>query len=138
MLLQAPIVPVGLSPTCARHVYEDFINDDLLIIDHGSCDVGLESTIIRVYDDHIVLLRPGAVSARLLTEISGLVVLSPASERIIAPGMMKSHYAPRAKIRLNIGVPDEGEALLGFGSGDPIIRDRAACFLNLSEDGNLV
>ncbi len=96
-----------VSPTTAAHVQGEF-GDDLLILDGGSCSVGIESTIIDCTRGAPVLLRPGAITPEQLQAECGLRVLSkdeldassaPAPK---ASGTLDSHYAPRARVRLMI------------------------------------
>jgi L-threonylcarbamoyladenylate synthase len=102
-----------VSPTTAQHVAEDF-SADLTILDGGPCQAGVESTIVAVMPDMPPrLLRPGALSRGALEAIIG--PLAAPSGAIEAPGMLSSHYAPRARLRLNAVAPQPGEAYLGFG-----------------------
>jgi L-threonylcarbamoyladenylate synthase len=102
-----------VSPTTAAHVRESF--PELLVLDGGACDVGIESTIVDCSRDAPVLLRPGMLSVSQLSEACGVSVLSPASHADgsgvavsgalttvtpAAPGTLASHYAPRARVRL--------------------------------------
>ena len=94
-----------VSPTTAAHVQGEF-GADLLILDGGPCDVGIESTIIDCTRGVPVLLRPGAISRAQVQEVCGLKVLSKdelVKHSSIAPrasGTLESHYAPKAKVRL--------------------------------------
>jgi L-threonylcarbamoyladenylate synthase len=94
-----------VSPTTAAHVQGEF-GADLLILDGGPCDVGIESTIIDCTRGVPVLLRPGAISRAQVQEVCGLKVLSKdelVKHDSIAPrasGTLESHYAPKAKVRL--------------------------------------
>ena len=94
-----------VSPTTAKHVQGEF-GDDLLILDGGSCAVGIESTIIDCTRGVPVLLRPGAISREQVQAVCGQPVLS--NEDLMtndtqaprASGTLESHYAPKAKVRL--------------------------------------
>ena len=94
-----------VSPTTAAHVQGEF-GDDLLILDGGSCSVGIESTIIDCTRGAPVLLRPGAITPEQLQAVCGLRVLSkdelhaPTAPTPKASGTLDSHYAPRARVRL--------------------------------------
>lgn len=117
-----------LSPTRAQHV-EEGLGDKLdLILDGGPCAIGLESTVVEVAADKVYLLRYGSISEEDLAETLSRPVL-PAEGEIKSPGQLLSHYAPRAKVRLNAVEAGPGEKLLGFG---PIQGD-----LNLSPGGSL-
>jgi L-threonylcarbamoyladenylate synthase len=126
-----------ISPTTAGHVAEDFPDEDLLILDGGPCQVGLESTVVRLEGERLVLLRPGAVTADDLQSASGLPVFPAKEGAIEAPGMMASHYAPRAGVRLNAGDCPPDAALIAFGPGKDEARASAAAVENLSPAGNL-
>lgn len=95
-----------VSPTTAAHVREAF--PDLLVLDGGACDIGIESTIVDCSRGSPVLLRPGMLSQSRLSVTCGLQVLSasphladPGPETSPAsPGTLASHYAPRARLLL--------------------------------------
>ena len=89
------------SPTNASHVIEDMHGRVDVIIDAGSCEVGLESTIITLCEKTPTLLRPGGVSYEELCDLLGEVDLSRAvleslkpGDTVLSPGMMYKHYAP--------------------------------------------
>lgn len=119
-----------VSPTRADHVAADLADHIDLILDGGPCDVGIESTIIAVEGDAVTLLRSGAVPADTLEAFIGKPLIRASGSAISAPGMLKSHYAPKARLRLNAEAPEPGEGYLGFGPG---VREG----LNLSPEGDL-
>ena len=94
-----------VSPTSAGHVTTE-LGDRLdperdVILDGGSSRVGVESSIIACLGSRPVLLRPGAVSAAEVTQVTGLPVGEPTEHPgVRAPGTLASHYAPRAKVVL--------------------------------------
>lgn len=94
-----------VSPTTAAHVQGEF-GEDLLILDGGACEVGIESTIIDCTRGAPVLLRPGAITREQVQAACGLKPLSReemAALTVSAPrasGTLEAHYAPRAKVRL--------------------------------------
>ena len=95
------------SPTTAAHVTHDLDGKVDMIIDGGECEVGLESTIIKLEGDRCVLLRPGGVTYEMLCELLGEVeiahgVLSKPREddKVESPGMLIAHYAPKAPLYL--------------------------------------
>jgi L-threonylcarbamoyladenylate synthase len=123
-----------ISPTTAAHVAESLGDRVDIILDGGACPGGLESTIIDVSGGAAVLLRPGLIGREDIAAVVG-DVSDPADPREIqAPGMLPSHYAPHAAVRLNATEPRLGEALLGFG---PDFSDNGAMMRNLSPAGNL-
>ncbi len=127
-----------ISPTTAEHVKSEFENEELVIIDNGPCDVGLESTIVKVDDHSITMLRPGAVTADMIAEVTNISPTYPKSKKIEAPGMMQSHYAPDAKVILNFkerNTLDPAYAWLQFG---PDCKEEDTKALNLSRNGDLI
>lgn len=118
-----------LSPTSADQVREGF-GDRVPVLDGGPCRAGVESTILAVEGDTVTQLRAGALARNEIAAAIGrpVAVAAPDAE-IAAPGMMLSHYAPDALVRLDAEAPRAGEAYLGFGNtgGD----------LNLSPAGDL-
>ncbi len=120
-----------ISPTHAEHVDQQFKDTDLIIIDNGACQVGLESTILKVEDNNITILRPGFVTVEMIKEVTGVKPEFSNSSKIEAPGMMKSHYAPNASVKLNCKICDEGAALLAFGDA------QAETMFNLSQKCDL-
>ncbi len=96
------------SPTSARHVIEDMNGRVDMIIDGGECNIGLESTIIKLSGDgRAKLLRPGGITKEQLEEIFEVVELDKAvteklsdGEKPLAPGMKYRHYAPNARLTL--------------------------------------
>jgi L-threonylcarbamoyladenylate synthase len=144
-LLQAfgrPIVapsanPSGhVSPTLAEHVRGDLDGRIDLIIDGGPTNVGVESTIVACLGAP-ALLRPGGLPREAIERVLGrpLATAEPAPDDApLAPGMLTSHYAPKATLRLNARDVRPGEALLAFGLDAPA----AATALNLSQAGDLI
>ncbi|MBS1153157.1 MAG: hypothetical protein H6Q89_4855, partial [Myxococcaceae bacterium] len=88
-----------LSPTTAQHVIDDLGDEVDLIFDGGPCTVGVESTIVDLSSATPRLLRPGGVPKEQLEALLGLELAPPAPE-VRAPGMLPSHYAPRAGLVL--------------------------------------
>lgn len=127
-----------LSPTSAEAVFTSLGESVPLILDGGPAKIGLESTIIKICGERIYLLRPGGLAADKIEEVVGRS-LKRIDQRaaIEAPGMLKSHYAPNAAIRLNVEKVENGEALLAFGPKRVMGAENAAFILNLSEGGTL-
>lgn len=128
-----------VSPTSARHVADDLGEKLRLILDEGSAPVGVESTILRVEDSVIRLLRPGGVAADEIERVTGLPVIRREGPAAIieAPGMLASHYAPDAAVRLNATELRAGEALIRFGHGDLPGMDKARAVFDLSPSSDL-
>ncbi|HBF29316.1 L-threonylcarbamoyladenylate synthase [Rhizobium sp.] len=128
-----------ISPTTADHVADDLGDKIPLILDGGAAGVGVESTILKVEDGTIRLLRPGGLSVEEVEAATGLSVIRPekAGAIIEAPGMLASHYAPNASVRLNAVEVFEGEAVITFGDFRPKGLEKAAAVLHLSATGDL-
>ncbi|MDU6798514.1 MAG: L-threonylcarbamoyladenylate synthase [Bradyrhizobium sp.] len=130
-----------VSPTMAAHVAADLDGRIDLILDGGAVEVGVESTIIGCFDEP-TLLRPGGVPREAIEAVLGRPLAraaaaeAQASEQPLAPGMLASHYAPRAAVRLAATEVAPDEALLAFGPvAIPGAAD-AAAMLNLSPSGD--
>lgn len=128
-----------ISPTTARHVADDFGAKLELVLDAGPAVVGLESTILKVEGETIRLLRPGGLDAAAVEAIIGRPVLrnEKAGAAIEAPGMLASHYAPDAPVRLNARDVRPGEVLIRFGGAALPGEAEAAMVLDLSPGGDL-
>ncbi|MBR7651102.1 threonylcarbamoyl-AMP synthase [Brucella oryzae] len=127
-----------ISPTSAAAVAGDLGSKLDLILDAGPCGVGVESTIVKVDGNKVHLLRPGGLAAEEIEAVIGeKLVRADHMSAIQAPGMMASHYAPDAAMRLAVRDVKPGEALLSFGPHRVAGSDRAAVVLNLSESGDL-
>ncbi len=107
-----------LSPTCAEHVQKDFPDKEILILDAGECDHGIESTIIGLHTEIPVLARLGAIARYEIEDTIGPIqdiYNHDATHHAIAPGMTTSHYAPSIPLRLNATAALKNETLIGFG-----------------------
>jgi L-threonylcarbamoyladenylate synthase len=131
-----------VSPTTAAHVQSDLAGRIDLIVDGGAVEVGVESTIVGCFDAPM-LLRPGGVPRTDIERVLGRALrqlpadAASGSGQPLAPGMLASHYAPRAKVRLDAVSLAPDEALLAFGLGAISGIDGASRVLNLSERGDL-
>ncbi|WP_292569493.1 L-threonylcarbamoyladenylate synthase [Mesorhizobium sp.] len=125
-----------ISATTAQAVAADLGGKIKLVVDGGATPVGLESTIVKIEDGKLKLLRPGGIAAREIEAIAGTEVMRGAAG-IEAPGMLASHYAPGASMRLNAGKIASGEALLAFGPKRAEGWQDAVAVRNLSEAGDL-
>ena len=115
-LIRASGVPVAApsanlsgspSPTKGEHVVADLYGRVDMIIDGGDCDIGLESTIIKLDGGKATLLRPGAITYDALTCVCESVEIAPAvshalaeNEKPLSPGMKYRHYAPNSPLVL--------------------------------------
>lgn len=120
-----------ISPTTAAHVQEGLGDKVSVILDGGPSAIGLESTIIGFTGGRAVLLRPGGLAREDIEKALGHKLSAGGdAKKPSSPGQLESHYAPRAKLRLNAGGAREGEAYLAFGTA-PGAR------FNLSPAGDL-
>jgi L-threonylcarbamoyladenylate synthase len=128
-----------ISPTTARHVADDFGDRLELVLDAGPAVVGLESTILRVEGETIRLLRPGGLDLEAVERLTGRPVIrnEKAGAAIEAPGMLASHYAPDAPVRLEARDVRPGEVLIRFGGAALPGEKDAALVLDLSPAGDL-
>ena len=94
-----------ISPTSAAHVRAEFIDcNDLLILDGGDCQFGIESTILDVSTEGAPrLLRPGSITLQQIKERTGIDVVTGAQDIVSSPrvsGSLKAHYAPQTPLYL--------------------------------------
>ncbi|RYB07644.1 L-threonylcarbamoyladenylate synthase [Lichenibacterium ramalinae] len=149
-LIAAASVPVAapsanrsgrISPTAAGHVLDDLEGRIDAVLDGGPTEVGVESTIVSCLGAPI-LLRPGGVTREAIEAVLGRRLADAAAGgATVAPGMLASHYAPRAAVRLDALALRAGEAGLDFGGifvgqGGPVLdlsrrRDLAEAAANL-------
>jgi L-threonylcarbamoyladenylate synthase len=131
-----------VSPTRAPHAVADLSGRIDLVVDAGPTRVGLESTIVACVDGTPVLLRPGGIAREQIERVLGSELASARGtghgDAPLAPGQLASHYAPKARLRLDAEDVRPGEALLAFGPDLPANSNQAVAMLNLSEEGDLV
>lgn len=133
--------PFGyVSPTSALHVDTQLGNQIPYILNGGNCKVGVESTIIGIENNKVVVYRKGGVSIEQLEEITGTVQVNEhSSSNPQAPGMLKSHYAPNKQLVLlqpNVFLTkSENVGYLGFNQHQISIPQKYQ--LLLSDTGNL-
>jgi len=128
-----------VSPTTAHDVALDLGGRVALVVNDGPAPVGVESTVVDLSGPRPALLRPGGVPAAAIERVIGrLARPGAAPDAPRSPGQLRSHYAPRAAVRLGAMRAGPGEALLAFGPVPP--RDRPAdpgAYRNLSPSGDL-
>lgn len=127
-LIKAAGVPIAapsanksgqLSPTTAAHVADSLGDAVDIILAGGTCEVGLESTVIDLSEDTPLILRPGGITAEDIKQATGLDIAYHHvmdSQAPKSPGQLLKHYAPNIPVRLNAIDLKDGEALLAFGS----------------------
>ena len=125
----------AVSPTTAAHVRQSLGARVDVILDGGPCPVGIESTIVKIEDNGATLLRPGGLARDdIEAAIDAPLSDPPQTDKPEAPGMLKSHYAPTAPLRLEAPSANTNEAFLGFGA---VADDGAAASRNLSATGDI-
>ena len=126
-LIRASGVPVAApsanlsgspSPTKGEHVVADLYGRVDMIIDGGDCDIGVESTVISIADDIVTILRPGAVTEQMLSEVCSdvrvdraVIDLGSVGAKPASPGMKYKHYSPNANVIL---VDAEGDVFVRY------------------------
>ncbi|HZA01360.1 MAG TPA: Sua5 family C-terminal domain-containing protein, partial [Hyphomicrobiaceae bacterium] len=126
-----------VSPTTAEHVASDLGDAPAMILDGGPTAHGIESTVLDVRGDRVLMLRPGATTAEAIEVVLGEAIERglEGGSRPLSPGQLEKHYAPRARLRLEATEVQPGEALLAFGRNT--LPTRGPCF-NLSPAGDLI
>lgn len=135
-----------VSPTTAAHVRDGLDGRIPAVLDAGECAIGLESTIVDIRDPaHPRLLRPGAISAERIRAVLGIASFgrraSTVSARVaaVAPGLLKRHYSPRARLTLHATLrpprtPRAATATVLFGPARPELVAQPHVFV-LAADG---
>ena len=133
----------GISTSTAKHVLDGLDGRLDLVLDGGSCESGLESTIIDCTGEVARLLRPGGITRDAMAAALAAANCNPQidiaepladRENPVAPGQLTSHYAPKAPVRLMAKTSRDDEELIGFGS----VSGVGKLALNLSPSANLV
>jgi L-threonylcarbamoyladenylate synthase len=109
-----------VSPTCADDVkaeLSDYLKSSDLILDGGPSLVGVESTIINCINTMPSILRPGAITATMINDLLGIKIEKVAENiaQIKAPGLLESHYSPKAKVYLS-GTPASGDGFIALSN----------------------
>jgi L-threonylcarbamoyladenylate synthase len=119
-----------VSPTCAEDVKDELSNylaPADIILDGGPCLVGLESTIVDCTNTTPIILRPGAITAMMISHllVTKIELISNYNlGQIRVPGLLESHYSPTAKVYLS-GTPTTGDGFIALSKNptpDGVIR----------------
>lgn len=116
------------SPTCAKHVMEDMNGRISAVLDGGSSEFGVESTVISFEnEDTVRILRPGAITREMLLEICGDVIIDPSilkelaeGEKASSPGMKYKHYSPKADVIMVEGDSADFRNFIDKNKGDKV------------------
>jgi L-threonylcarbamoyladenylate synthase len=118
----------NVSPTTAQAVSDElgaYLAEGDQILDGGACDVGVESTIIDCTGDVPKILRPGAITAQMIAESTGLEVVGIVEESVIrVSGSLEAHYAPAATVVLDQS-PVAGQGFIAMAdvvAGEGVVR----------------
>lgn len=120
------------SPTTFADALEETGETAAAALDGGPCRVGLESTVVGLFDGEALLLRPGGITRRQIEALIGPLV-DPAAGAGRSPGRLARHYAPSKPLRLDVRAPTPGAAWLAFGPDAPA----GPLTFNLSPSGSL-
>ena len=132
------------SPTTAAHVKNDLDGRIELIVDGGSCEIGIESTVLDLTGKLPVILRPGFVTREKLESVCGCRVLEAPTEEPAypaSPGMKYKHYAPKGEVIIVVGAD---EALAAYrqakekGSTVMLLKSAAAEKLLSQANGDIL
>jgi L-threonylcarbamoyladenylate synthase len=107
-----------VSPTNSEAVEEEigkFLLESDQILDGGSSQIGIESTIIDCTKDLPVILRPGYITSEMIESFLSVNIakFDSTSNKIMSPGLLESHYSPNAQVKLN-GVPQPGDGFIAL------------------------
>ena len=112
----------SISPTNAWHVFKDLEGRIPYILNGGSCDIGLESTVVGFENNAPVIYRQGAITTQQIKDVAGEVKINSNKGSQPSPGMTAHHYSPSTPLYVvdnikNIASTYEAEttALLCFG-----------------------
>jgi L-threonylcarbamoyladenylate synthase len=104
-----------ISPVIAKDVAQEFQNSLKIIINGGSCKIGLESTVVDLTSKPRIL-RPGFIGPKTISKVlKEKITISHSSKIIKAPGMFKKHYSPGIPMKLNQKKAKDDEAFIVFG-----------------------
>jgi L-threonylcarbamoyladenylate synthase len=129
-----------ISPTSAKDVIEELGEKVALVLDGGDTQIGVESTIISCIETDGLLrqLRPGGIPFEEISAIHGIrITRGDKTGPLIAPGLLASHYAPLAPVRMNCTNFRERDAILAFGSIETTKFPASCHIYNLSPQGDL-
>ena len=148
--LAAPSATVSgnLSPTAPHHVIDSLGDAVSMVLAGGPTKYGLESTVVDLTGDDVVIVRPGAITAEDIGDVLGVTVTYDleSKDKPKSPGQLLRHYAPGIPVRLNAVDVEPGEALLACGSvkfmgvrGGGFAKNMPQdSYYNLSEPGDLL
>ncbi len=127
-------ISTKISSTHLLHLNKYFKNK-ILILDGGSSKIGLESTVVKTFNNHIKILRLGSISIEEIKfKIPNIKISIANNKSLISPGNQKKHYSPNLPLRINAKKINKNESLLNFGKNN---LKSQICEYNLSYSGDL-
>ena len=134
-----------VSPTSAKHVISDFGSklknkswEISKVLDFGSCEIGIESTVIDCRGKLPIILREGYITSDMIKHFTNLKTFNYSnSQTLLSPGMMTRHYSPKTKVLINQQEYISGSGVLNFGKGTKNFQNIKKEF-NLSPSENLL
>ena len=136
-ILEKPIVMPSanrfkkLSPINANMVFDQFRETNLLIVDDGKCNIGLESTLIKISNKRLEIIRPGKISVKNILKCLPYIEIFNDKIKKNFSGTSKKHYSPKKKIFLNQKRIKKDSAFINFG------KNKRGQFKNLSKISNM-
>lgn len=105
--LAAPSANISGKPSPTTYEMAQFYMKDqnVLVLDGGTLDLGIESTVIKVENNQIYLLRAGAITPEMIAECTGIIPIGNIHEEQRSPGTRYAHYQPQARVILFEGSP---------------------------------
>lgn len=133
---------MSVSPTTAYHVYSYFGEEIPVILDGGSCQKGIESTIVGFENNEIIIYREGIITEDDIKIIMNEVKINKIKNKKIShPGMYKRHYAPKTPLIISETIPEDlkkyGERKIAVLSYMPLENINCFCKAVLSVSGSL-
>ena len=133
-----------VSPTNAKHVRDDFgknlKNKDweiASILDYGTTEIGLESTVVDCRGENPTILREGFISKEIIENLLKSKITSlKKNTQLLSPGMLSKHYSPKTKLLINQKKYVKDSGCLAFGEV-PMEFLKVKNIFNLSSSGNL-
>lgn len=130
---------MSVSPTSASHVRQQLNGLVPYILDGGESDNGIESTVVKVENDIIKVLRQGSVTIEDLQQVSENIVIGNPDKKLESPGLFKKHYSPNTRVILStdtiVDIDYDNTALLTFGDEEQLHKYKVV--LNLSPTANM-
>ena len=128
-----------LTATRLEDALADLGETVAIAVDDGACRLGIESTIVACTGGSAKLLRPGALAPEEIEGVAGRLETAGSGDALTpqAPGMLSSHYAPHARVRLNALDAGSNDAFVDFGGYYIQLAGRVKAYADLSPEGDI-